>query len=101
MKNGMNLNDLMYSLGGRTDSKLGYTTTVKQQVDDIEVKIKLTLGDNRSFQKIIRVSKKVSELDSIPVKKALRAHKDIISLIKQINKRTCELPIIAIQDRHK
>lgn len=31
----MNLSDLMMSLGGRTDSKIGFTTTVKEQVDDI------------------------------------------------------------------
>ena len=29
----MNLNELMMSLGGRTESKLGFTTTVKEQVD--------------------------------------------------------------------
>jgi hypothetical protein len=32
MRNGSNLNDLMMSLAGRTDSKLGFTTTVKEQV---------------------------------------------------------------------
>ena len=37
MKTSMNLNDLMMSLAGKTEGKLGYTTTVKEQVDDIEV----------------------------------------------------------------
>jgi hypothetical protein len=37
MRNSSNLNDLMMSLAGRTDSKLGFTTTVKEQVEDIEV----------------------------------------------------------------
>lgn len=37
MRNSSNLNDLMMSLAGKTDSKLGFTTTVKEQVDDIEV----------------------------------------------------------------
>lgn len=37
MRGTTNLNDLMMSLGGKTDSKLGLTTTVKEQVDDIEV----------------------------------------------------------------
>ena len=37
MRTSANLNDLMMSLAGRTDSKLGCTTTVKEQVDDIEV----------------------------------------------------------------
>lgn len=32
-----NLNDLMMSWAGKNDSKLGLTTTVKEQVDDIEV----------------------------------------------------------------
>lgn len=32
MRTGSNLNDLMMSLAGRTDSKLGFTTTVKEQV---------------------------------------------------------------------
>lgn len=40
MRNTSNLNDLMMSLTGKTDSKLGFTTTVKEQVDDIEVKVK-------------------------------------------------------------
>jgi hypothetical protein len=31
----MNLSELMMSLGGRTESKLGFTTTVKEQVDEI------------------------------------------------------------------
>jgi hypothetical protein len=35
MRNNSNLNDLMMSLGGKTDNKLGLTTTVKEQVDDI------------------------------------------------------------------
>lgn len=35
MKTSMNLNDLMMSLAGKTEGKLGYTTTVKEQVDDI------------------------------------------------------------------
>jgi len=35
MKSNSNLNDLMISLGGKSDSKLGFTTTVKEQVDDI------------------------------------------------------------------
>lgn len=39
MRTSANLNDLMMSLGGRTDSKLGCTTTVKEQVDDIEVSL--------------------------------------------------------------
>lgn len=46
MKTSLNLNDLMLSLAGKTDSKLGYTTTVKEQVDDIEVSylsIKVTI----------------------------------------------------------
>jgi len=38
-----NLNDLMSSLAGRNDLKLGFTTTVKEQVDDIEVSIKSIL----------------------------------------------------------
>ena len=39
MRTSSNLNDLMMSLAGRTESKLGLTTTVKEQVDDIEVKV--------------------------------------------------------------
>lgn len=39
MRTSSNLNDLMMSLAGKTDSKLGFTTTVKEQVDDIEVLI--------------------------------------------------------------
>jgi len=34
-----NLNDLMSSFAIRGDSKLGLTTTVKEQVDDIEVQL--------------------------------------------------------------
>ncbi len=37
MRTSSNLNDLMMSLAGKTDSKLGFTTTVKEQVEDIEV----------------------------------------------------------------
>ncbi len=37
MRTSSNLNDLMISLAGRTEGKLGLTTTVKEQVDDIEV----------------------------------------------------------------
>ncbi len=33
----MNMSDMMMSMTGKVDSKLGYTTTVKEQVDDIEV----------------------------------------------------------------
>lgn len=39
MRTNSNLNDLMMSLAGRTEGKLGLTTTVKEQVDDIEVTI--------------------------------------------------------------
>jgi hypothetical protein len=37
MRTSSNLNDLMMSLSGKGDTKLGFTTTVKEQVDDIEV----------------------------------------------------------------
>ena len=33
----MNFNEMMMSMTGKTDSKIGYTTTVKDQVDEIEV----------------------------------------------------------------
>lgn len=35
MRNSSNLNDLMMSWAGKSDNKLGLTTTVKEQVDDI------------------------------------------------------------------
>lgn len=38
MRTSSNLNDLMMSLSGKGDTKLGFTTTVKEQVDDIEVR---------------------------------------------------------------
>jgi len=31
----MRINDLMMSLAGKSDAKLGFTTTVKEQVEDI------------------------------------------------------------------
>lgn len=31
----MNLNEMMMSMTGKTESKLGYTTTVKDQVEEI------------------------------------------------------------------
>jgi hypothetical protein len=40
----------MSSLAGRNDLKLGFTTTVKEQVDDIEVSIKIF----RSIWSILR-----------------------------------------------
>ena len=33
----MNLSEMMMSMTGKNDSKLGYTTTVKDQVEEIEV----------------------------------------------------------------
>lgn len=31
----MNMSDMLMSMTGKSDGKLGYTTTVKEQVDDI------------------------------------------------------------------
>lgn len=33
----MNASDMMMSMTNKSDGKLGYTTTVKEQVDEIEV----------------------------------------------------------------
>ena len=42
----MNFNDMMMSMTGKTDSKIGYTTTVKDQVEEIEVCPCLTQEQN-------------------------------------------------------
>ena len=33
----MSLSEMMLNMSGKTDSKLGYTTTVKDQIEEIEV----------------------------------------------------------------
>ena len=35
----MNASETMMNMTGKTDGKVGYTTTVKEQVEDIEVAI--------------------------------------------------------------
>ena len=39
------MNDFMMSLTSKNESKLGYTTTVKEQVEGIEVHIYIYTGD--------------------------------------------------------
>ena len=37
------MSDMMMSMSNKTDAKLGYTTTVKEQVDEIEVLFEIKL----------------------------------------------------------
>ena len=64
MRNGSNLNDLMMSLAGKSDSKLGFTTTVKEQVEDIEVTMdhfKKSLDSQRKQQSELQMQLKKLE----------------------------------------
>ena len=72
----MNFNDMMMSMTGKTDSKIGYTTTVKDQVEEIEVFSSLNPEQNWSFQKNIGSSEKTTERTPFPNKKTLGKHKN-------------------------
>ena len=72
----MNFNDMMMSMTGKTDSKIGYTTTVKDQVEEIEVCPCLTPEQNLSFQENIGSSEKTAERTPLPNKKTLGNHKN-------------------------
>jgi hypothetical protein len=55
----MNMSDMLLSM--RTESKLGYTTTVKEQVDEIEVRYRDSIEQDIAFQEVNRKSAEDAE----------------------------------------
>lgn len=53
------MSDMLLSM--RTESKLGYTTTVKEQVDEIEVRYRDSIEQDIAFQEVNRKSAEDAE----------------------------------------